>query len=121
MTMTETKRGSRKAATTKTPTKARKSALAKTPRTRVKAEPQQTGPVPVAGSKNRYTYQSVSPQEAMSLASLAHGLELDFGNDEKAMRRYRTRLYAINKEYSGKWRFRTIRENSILMIWRLAY
>ena len=40
---------------------------------------------------------------------------------EKAMRKYRTRLYSINKEFSGKWRFRTIREGSILMIWRLAY
>jgi hypothetical protein len=92
--------------------------LAKTPRARATKV---TAPTPMAGTKNRYTHNSVSPEEAISLASLSHGLELDFGNDEKAMRRYRTRLYAINKTYSGKWRFRTIREASVLMIWRLAY
>lgn len=97
--------------------KTRTAALANTPKARAKS----TAPTPMAGSKNRYSYQSIDPGAVSELAKLSHGVELDFGNDEKAMRKYRTRLYAINKEYSGKWRFRTIREDSILMIWRLAY
>lgn len=107
---------------------AKTASLAKTPKRAVKTPAKATetvavteAPKPMAGSNNRYSYQSVSPQDAINLASLAQGLELDFGNDEKGMRKYRTRLYAINKEFSGKWRFRTIREASILMIWRLAY
>lgn len=105
-------------APTKTP-RARKA-----PEAKVEAAPATVAaeaPKPLPGTSNRFTYQSVTPDQAYHYASLAHGLELDFGNDEKAMRRYRTRLYAINKEFAGKWRFRTIRENSVLMIWRLAY
>lgn len=87
----------------------------------VSAAPPETAPKPLPGSGNRFSYQSVSPADAYHYAALATGLELDFGNDEKAMRKYRSRLYQINKEFSGKWRFRTIREGSTLMIWRLAY
>lgn len=78
-------------------------------------------PIPTPGKTNRFTYSAISPDQAFHYASLSHGLELDFGNDERAMRKYRSRLYAINKEFSGKWRFRTIRDHSVLMIWRLAY
>lgn len=88
---------------------------------KVSEQPPEAAPKPLPGSGNRFDYRSVSASDAYHYAALATGLELDFGNDEKAMRKYRTRLYAINKEFSGKWRFRTIREGSVIMIWRLAY
>lgn len=65
-------------------------------------------------------YQNVDPEKMIEMITLAHGLELDFGNDLKAMRRYRSRIYALNKLYAGQWRFRTMREDSSLVIWRLA-
>lgn len=69
---------------------------------------------------NKIPYGNVDPEKMIDMISLAHGLELDFGNDLKAMRRYRARIYALNKLYAGQWRFRTMREDSSLIIWRLA-
>ena len=35
-------------------------------------------------------------------------------------KRLRTRLYSINKNNAAGWRFRTMREGRLLLVWRLV-
>lgn len=34
-------------------------------------------------------------------------------------KRLRSRIYAINKDNAAGWRFRTIREGTLLLVWRI--
>jgi hypothetical protein len=68
----------------------------------------------------RFSAVSVPPETLQHRIPVATGIELDFGNDEKGMRRYRARLYAINKDNAAHWRFRSMRNGSLLMVWRLS-
>lgn len=101
-----------------------KKAPAKTGKARTsKLAPAKSRPTPTqqyTSPHNRFDYRTVSAEDLLNHISLAQGVELDFGTDEKAMRRYRSRLYMINKVYAGKWRYRSLRDGSLLMIWRLA-
>ncbi len=112
---TTKKAPARTASKTTKATKIRTSKLAPAPaRTRPTPTQQYTQP------HNRFDYRTVSAEDLFNHISLAQGVELDFGTDEKAMRRYRSRLYMVNKVHAGKWRYRSLRDGSLLMIWRLA-
>lgn len=62
-----------------------------------------------------------TPAERLAgMIPLATGAEFDFGNDGKGMARYRSQLYGLNKDNAAGWKFRTMRNGSLLMVWRLA-
>lgn len=71
-------------------------------------------------SMARSHYSRINPETLVAIIPISWAKELDFGNDEKAMRNYRKRLYEINKHNAVGWKFRTIRNGSILMVWRIA-
>lgn len=68
----------------------------------------------------RFDAASVSPDQLVKLIPISRGCELDFGNDEREMARYRRGLYSINKNNAAGWRFRSMRNGSILTVWRVS-
>ena len=58
--------------------------------------------------------QTLSAVQA--LAPIAKG-EYDLTDRECTI--FRRRLYALNKNNAGGWRWRTLREGGLLLVWRL--
>jgi len=43
----------------------------------------------------------------------------EFEMSPKEMQRTRSRIYSLNKSHVHGWRWRTLRENNLLLVWRI--